>query len=177
MDLAMELDGHLDPELCKEIIEKFELDPNKHPGVPAVYNHKVSIDIAIHRYSDWNHITDKLNIMVRDGLNKYIEWLQVMLPFINQRIEHSTHSGFQIQKSGKYIWHDDSRVDYSGERVLTFIWYLNTIDEGGETDLVYKKVKPHTGKLLIFPSTWNYVHRGIETENKYIITGWFYRDL
>jgi len=171
----MELDGHLDPEFCKEIIEKFDLDPNRQLGTPA--HRKVSIDLSINWYSDWNPITEKLNILIKDGLTKYIEWLQVMLPYINPELEHSKNTGFQIQKSGKYGWHDDSLVEEEHERVLTFIWYLNTIDEGGETDLVYKKVKPRTGKLLIFPSTWNYVHRGIETENKYIITGWFYRAL
>jgi Rps23 Pro-64 3,4-dihydroxylase Tpa1-like proline 4-hydroxylase len=81
----------------------------------------------------------------------------------------------KIQKSGKYEWHSDACNQTKEERVLTFIWYLNTKDQDGETDFLYKKIKPHTGKLVIFPATWDYIHRGCPTENKYIITGWIYR--
>lgn len=174
----MELDGHLDPEFCEEIIKQFEEDPNKemgHTGGGFNPNYKSSIDLGIHRYRSWNPITEKLNILVNEGKQRYMDWLHVMLPWKDSSLERSKHNGFQIQKSGKYDWHDDSNTEEDGERVFTFIWYLNTIDEGGETDLIYKKVKPRVGKLLIFPSTWTYVHRGLPAENKYIITGWFYR--
>ena len=32
------------------------------------------------------------------------------------------------------------------------------------------------GKLLIFPATWTYMHRGNVpiSEDKYIVTGWLY---
>ena len=54
--------------------------------------------------------------------------------------------------------------------------YLNDIDKGGETDFHYKKRIPRTGKLLLFPATWTFPHRGImpESSDKYIITGWIH---
>ena len=40
------------------------------------------------------------------------------------------------------------------------------------------KVQPRQGRMLLFPATWCYIHRGAElkgTQNKYIITGWISR--
>ena len=36
------------------------------------------------------------------------------------------------------------------------------------------KIKAEKGKLLIFPSSWTYIHRGNIpiSDDKYIITGW-----
>jgi len=93
----------------------------------------------------------------------------------------------QVYKAGvgKYSYHQDSCYTLSGStyqtRILTFIWYLNTVDEGGETEFFKGKIKikPERGKLLIFPSTWTYLHQGnIPISNdKYIITGWVWVDI
>ena len=59
---------------------------------------------------------------------------------------------------------------------LTYIFYLNTLKgRGGETEFLNgPKVRPVTGKLLIFPASWDCVHRGVSpvSETKYIATGW-----
>ena len=41
------------------------------------------------------------------------------------------------------------------------------------------KIKPKKGRLLIFHSTWTYIH-GANTpisNDKYITTGWYYREM
>jgi hypothetical protein len=42
-----------------------------------------------------------------------------------------------------------------------------------------KKIKPEPGKIVFFPTTWTYAHRGqpIEKGNKYIVTGFIYTDI
>jgi hypothetical protein len=55
------------------------------------------------------------------------------------------------------------------------LWYLNTLEEGGETDFYNRgMVKAQEGKLIIFPACWTYPHAGVMpiSDNKYIITGW-----
>ena len=58
--------------------------------------------------------------------------------------------------------------------------YLNDVEEGGETEFLYQgvKLKPETGKLVIFPTSYMYPHRGnpIYKGEKYIITGWYTYD-
>jgi hypothetical protein len=82
---------------------------------------------------------------------------------------------------GKYVYHNDFQIENNSDkykyRVITFLWYLNTVDEGGETEFWDSyKIKPLSGKLLLFPANWCFQHRGIMpiSDNKYIITGWLY---
>ena len=61
-------------------------------------------------------------------------------------------------------------------RIVTFLFYLNDVEEGGETFFYNGKVKPEAGKLILFPATWTYNHKGNMpiSNDKYIVTGWFY---
>ena len=174
----MEFDGHLDPDLCKQIIERFEKDSRKHAGrsgktvQPDV---KLSDDLRIDIYPEWNDVTEQLEKSLKDGLERYKDYLDIMMPKNYINFSTFTHRGFQIQKSGYYKWHDDDHTEHDlHQRIVTFIWYLNTKEEEGWTDFHYKKVFPRTGKLVIFPSTWTYIHSGAPTTDKYLITGWCY---
>lgn len=60
--------------------------------------------------------------------------------------------------------HFDSIHDVAN-RYLVLLWYLNDVEEGGETafpqlDLA---VEPRTGRLLVFPPYWMYQHAGLRT--------------
>jgi hypothetical protein len=84
-----------------------------------------------------------------------------------------------IKNVGKFVYHDDSHIDYNKgkSRIITFLWYLNDIHEGGETIFSGKYgVKPTTGKLVLFPAIWSYPHCGKVpiSSDKYILTGWIY---
>ena len=63
-------------------------------------------------------------------------------------------------------------------RVFAFMTYLNNVNEGGTTDFLYYdlKVRPETGKTLIWPAEWTHAHTGsvVEGGEKYIITGWMH---
>ena len=57
------------------------------------------------------------------------------------------------------------------------MWYLNTVDEGGETEFFDGGIiKPSKGTLVLFPATWDNVHRGKMpiSSDKYICNGWIY---
>ena len=87
-------------------------------------------------------------------------------------------SGYQVQKyyknKGHYTWHSDDKITKHDVRYITFIFYLNTVDDGGETCFCDFKIKPKEGTLLLFPATWTYIHKGNTpvSDNKYILTGW-----
>ncbi len=66
----------------------------------------------------------------------------------------------------------------SAKRFLVAFFYLNDVEEGGETGFKYNrnqepllKVKPETGKLLMFPPFWTHPHIGYPpiSGTKYII--------
>lgn len=77
-----------------------------------------------------------------------------------------------------YAWHSERDGDkVSIRRLLVFMTYLNDINDGGETEWLYQKlkIKPKKGLTVIWPADWMYTHKGCpsKTETKYITTGWY----
>ena len=76
------------------------------------------------------------------------------------------------------VWHsENSHVSLDeSTRKLAFIFYLNDVEKGGETEFLYQniKVKPRKSRLVIFSPDWVCTHRGNvpKSNTKYIITGW-----
>ena len=87
----------------------------------------------------------------------------------------------QMYKPGGHFnrWHCErsSSNPTNALRHLVFMTYLNDIEEGGETEFFYQKikVKPKKGLTLIWPTDWTHTHRGVPSisEEKMIVTGWF----
>jgi hypothetical protein len=94
----------------------------------------------------------------------------------------SNYNVFQIQKYDKGVghyqaWHIDK--DYAWpfrNREYVYMFYLNDVDEGGETQFLYcdVSIKPVKGTLVYFPTNFPFVHRGKMpiSNDKYIVTGW-----
>ena len=175
MDLVFSVPNHLDSNFCNEIIQRFEEDTNKRPGEaggrfqPHV---KISIDLGIAHHEKWADVVLKLQERLYDGYKQYDGFLKSKFPGYD--LTTSTNiSGYQIQKSGSYKWHEDSCSDpRKYVRTTTFIWYLNDKPKESGTGFNYRTEQPETGKLVIFPATWPYIHCGLPAEDKYIITGW-----
>ena len=90
-------------------------------------------------------------------------------------------TNFKIQKTlpteGYHIWHIEHQKGYENEaRAFVFSIYLNDVEEGGETEFLHfsKRVKPKTGRIVIWPAAFPYVHRGNPplSGEKYILTSW-----
>jgi prolyl 4-hydroxylase len=62
-------------------------------------------------------------------------------------------------------------------RYLVFLWYLNDVTEGGETEFpaLGVSVKPKTGRLVMFPPYWMFQHQGKAplSGDKYILSSYF----
>jgi hypothetical protein len=77
---------------------------------------------------------------------------------------------------GYHMWHCEAGDRNTSNRVLAFTFYLNTVEEGGETEFLYqqKRVKAKENCLCLFPAAFTHTHRGNPplSGNKYIATGW-----
>jgi hypothetical protein len=87
----------------------------------------------------------------------------------------------KIQKTlpteGYHVWHIEHGKGYENEpRAFVFSIYLNDVEEGGETEFLHfsKRVKPKTGRIVIWPAAFPYLHRGNPplSGKKYILTSW-----
>ena len=118
------------------------------------------------------------DILIEKGLDR-----RSMVPpegyMLQDHILHSIQTGIVLSRTDPgqdYNWHIDSMFgDLSRQRLLTCILYLNDMDEdaGGCTEFSNgRSVRPEKGKVLIFPATPQYVHRGaiVKKGSKYGIT-------
>lgn len=80
----------------------------------------------------------------------------------------------------QFAKHTDSWGRDSAQRFLVYFWYLNDVEQGGETEFYgldrSVKVQPRAGRLIMFPATWQYLHAGLPpvSGNKYIIGGYMH---
>jgi len=86
---------------------------------------------------------------------------------------------YKTMEGGYPRWHAEVFPDPDGEaihRVLFFVFYLNDVVKGGETELFFygAKVPPRKGRVLIAPASFTHTHRGNmpESGDKYILTSW-----
>ena len=77
---------------------------------------------------------------------------------------------------GYHTWHYENQSILTSNRYLVVQAYLNTVQEGGETEFLYlnQRIKAVQGRYIIFPSSFTHTHRGNQpiNEHKYIATTW-----
>ena len=176
-------------EKCQEIINKFDKDKRDYQGFSTKgvdLSAKNSRDLLITVLDDWKEIDKYLKDLISHLLVEYCKHLRSYKQFDNftefpsvylspdLAFDNFNDTGYQIQKTdpGKgYVWHND----YVPGRVMTFILYLNTVDEGWTKFWNGDQVSPQAGRCLIFPATWTYLHQGYPPkQTKYIMTGWLH---
>ena len=90
-------------------------------------------------------------------------------------------TSLKIQKTlpteGYHVWHIEHGKGFNDSaRAFVFSIYLNDVEEGGETEFLNfsKRVKPKSGRIVIWPAGFPYVHRGNPplSGEKYILTSW-----
>jgi len=89
---------------------------------------------------------------------------------------------YRAGQGGYFHWHSEhfphpsDPRQLSLHRVLLWMFYLNDVDEGGETEFFYqqKKLRPEKGTLVIAPAGFTHTHRGNTpvSGDKYIFTSW-----
>ncbi|MGZ8290956.1 MAG: 2OG-Fe(II) oxygenase [Telluria sp.] len=86
-----------------------------------------------------------------------------------------------VKASGGYHhWHSEIYPQNAScetlHRALLFQFYLNDVDEGGETEFLYQdhKVEARQGRLIIAPAGFTHSHKGhvARSGDKYIATSW-----
>lgn len=86
-----------------------------------------------------------------------------------------------LQGSGGYHhWHSEVYPQNAScetlHRVLLFQFYLNDVEQGGETEFLYqgRKVEARKGRLIIAPAGFTHTHKGHvpASGDKYVATSW-----
>lgn len=175
-------------ELCKAFINTFEASDEKRPGVlygpdgSSSSGDKKSTDITFNpsylQHQTWGPLLDQLIFTLQKGHSDYLD--RHLLAFSKlDPLEISALFNMQRYEPGEgfYGWHcERASLPYTN-RVLVWMIYLNTVSNRGETEFYYQHhfESAVEGKLVIWPSDWTHLHRGVPspTETKYVLTGWF----
>jgi len=179
-------DNYITDQECNKAIKFYE-DQNK-------FNHTFSRVNS--EQSSVLHKQDQQYFAAPDNLDVWWKELKPMMFNFDMAFQHyleTTGGGhafdngpfhftnLKIQKTlpteGYHTWHIEHAKGYDSEaRAFVYSVYLNDVEEGGETEFLHfsKRVKPKKGRIVIWPSSFPYLHRGNPplSGEKYILTSW-----
>ena len=180
-DFIMVIDDLISKEDCEQYIEWIE--------------HYISHSVMLKesdKLHDRDHFTMNFNnhysYDLLSGDNLSIKFLPSISASINDYLKQFSVLGRErlliydtkVKKipigGGFHNWHYENSGLHTSHRRLVIQLYLNTIDEGGETEFLYinKRIQAKEGSLIIFPSGYTHTHRGNPPigGTKYIIGSW-----
>ena len=178
-------DNYILPQECDRAIKFYEDQNNFNQTVNRIGSEKASILDK----------QDQQYFAAADNINIWWEDLKPMMLNFDMALKHYLqntgakeafgsdlhYTSLKIQKTlpteGYHVWHIEHQKGFDNEaRGLVFSIYLNDIEECGETEFLHfsKRVKPKTGRIVIWPASFPYLHRGNPplSGEKYIITSW-----
>jgi len=181
-------DGYIPDEACDQAIELF----NKYQDFNKIFSRFTSEGITQESKNDKqlfctaDVLTDqefnvnKLKLLMVNfdiALRQYYIETNIKKYTAEDIITDHVKIQKTIPSQGYHVWHVEHGPGREMEkRVIVYSIYLNTVEEGGETEFLYQsqRVKPVKGRIVIWPAGFPYVHRGNPplSGEKYILTSW-----
>ena len=163
-------------EYCEHIIKEFEDSPTEH-----LYRNIDSTvrftELNVNRSNKWEGLVYYMLDVCNQHIAKYKKDFDI------KEFQFPKRYGFEEIRIKRYLPNDYDEfklhVDVcdleSSKRHISFLYYLNDVEHGGETAFgnpVEFSIPPKTGNLLMFPPLWTYVHAGRKPISgpKYIMT-------
>lgn len=172
-----------DPGICDELIDYFETSPDKSQGLMSGNYGKGNLDRSGKDSTDVNLPPGELATRYIRDLNRVAREYAGVYSYSVKLVPWGVIEPIAIQHykpgGGFKVWHfeRDNSDELITRRHLAFMTYLNSVENGGGTSFFYQDltVKADKGLTLIWPVEWTHTHKGevSDTEEKYIITGWF----
>ena len=185
-DYIQVYDYTLPNTVCKNVIRLFgsqiheEVDQK---GLPKFrqFNITQAIDDNEHNlnvspWSEWGLIQNALIESSHYYVQKYMEDVDCRPYFpIKSALEQFRVKKYEKGTDDRFDKHVDVGDHASARRFLSMFWYLNDVEEGGET--VFENgptIKPKEGRLVMFPPLWLSPHEGNRTisNDKFIVSSY-----
>jgi prolyl 4-hydroxylase len=170
-------DDALSKDFCAQMIQEFERHANLHTvlgrGSHAGMEASAWTELDLKPF-DGEALRQMLLTQIKKYLAAYNEAVNLTLPVV----DYGTYQSLRIKRyrAGQdegFQPHYDAGGNLS-HRYLVFLWYLNDVAEGGETEFcdLGLKFSARAGRLLVFPPYWMYQHAGLPpiSNDKYIVS-------
>lgn len=171
-------DDVLHPGNCQALIEMFE-GSQTDQKIRDVNGYIKFTEINLNQNKKWEKIIQSLVSVFMNYYKEYQEHYKI------DGLQFPKQFGFEELRMKRYLPNDYDEfklhVDVtdlqSSKRYLSYLLYLNDVEEGGETTFGNDDsfwVKPKTGRLLMFPPLWTHIHTGKKpiSGSKYILTSY-----
>ena len=163
-ELIRVYDNALDDEVCQRVIDLFESDPE---GQFRREDQGTWIEYIITRNQrpEWRDIerrfVDNMVLYLKEyTAHPAARMLGLRAP---RAFEHLKLKKYQAgNREDHFPPHVDAYDKKSSVRSVGFLWYLNTVTEGGETEfpVIGPSIAPKMGRLVMLPPMWMYEHIG-----------------
>ena len=170
-------DDALSPDFCTRLIDGFEqttaLQMRNGKGVREGLELSAWTELDVGRLADKAFMGFFLDQLERslDRYNRDIG-LGIAVP-LRPRTDRLILKRYRPGGDESFQPHFDS-IDAVSGRYMVFLWYLNDVAQGGETEFcdLGIKIAPRAGRLLMFPPYWMFQHAGRPplSGDKYILS-------
>jgi prolyl 4-hydroxylase len=153
----------LEPNVCEFLISLFDQTEQLHEkhenqGKPNF----TQLNLTEHR-----ELSPDVNKVHTHIIKKIFEYRDKYYEFVDNRVFPEEHSfeQFRIKKynpggDDRFDTHVDVTNHESARRFLSFLWYLNDVEVGGNTVFKDVTIQPKKGTLIVFPPLWMFPHKG-----------------
>lgn len=166
----------LPEDLCVKLIAQFEGDTRVVPDPQPEYSTRHYINTSL--YKEWRGLCAKAVVISNKLTGKYFKR--------QGELENATHKDWsddgyimaRYDKGAACIMHVDGQScvhPNNNLRLITVLFYLNDVPEGGETwfPLQNLKIKPTRGTAVLFPVGFTHPHSVLPTKSRrYILQTW-----
>lgn len=183
--LIITYENVLSDKLCDNIIYNFNNNTinNTINNIDNENSNLSFLYIDTNSNDNWKEIDLLISNIISEYTNQYRDYLYKFIQIFPYGslydkgytiCQYKKNTGFHNLKHN-FSWNESN--DSKGTTILSFMFFLNTIDQDGEIEFTYgTKINPKKGNLIIFPATWDTTYKeNISTKyDKYIITGNLY---
>ena len=157
-------DNVIDEKSCKGLIEKFESLQDKHEIVDIEDKEDRILfnQIVLTNNEEWKPVNDEMIKLFQAYIEQYQKECNISTKMWPEKYgyETITMKRYFANDCDRFDYHVDVRDYETARRFLAFFIYLNDVEEGGETEFLFGKVKPKMGRLVMFPPMWPWFHAG-----------------
>ena len=186
IDFIRIYDNTISARFCKRIITAFDGDKahqiNSGTGSQSMGNlHRNAIEMNCTKraaeHPEWGAIMKLLNRHASSSFKRYKHDLIVSGYKEELLFDTVTLEQWRLHQYNPSIHYYKEHIDainiHTSKRMLMMLYYLNTVEEGGETlfESIDKKINPVEGRLAITPCWFGYPHSAVMpiSNTKYMI--------
>lgn len=170
-DYIVVLDGALPSAICDEVVRRFDVCPEVIEGKVGleqgmhVPDFRSCLEMNVTKSAYFADIHNYLVAYIQSSVQRYRDCVKDkgVLPsrfgFEHLRIKkYRSGPGYKDQ----FREHVDVDSLASAKRFLACFYYLNDVEQGGETRFTHLNldIQPRKGRVVMFPPLWLFLHSG-----------------